>query len=74
VAVIVGRRLTDVDPPSARDAVLGYAAFNDLTSRRAQKLTHSAPTTNAIAAGRSALWSRLTRSAISRRDCGCRRA
>jgi 2,4-diketo-3-deoxy-L-fuconate hydrolase len=39
VAVIVGRSLTDVDPPRAREAVLGYAAFNDLTSRRAQKLT-----------------------------------
>jgi len=39
VAVIVGAKLTDVDPQRAREAVLGYAAFNDLTSRRAQKLT-----------------------------------
>jgi 2,4-diketo-3-deoxy-L-fuconate hydrolase len=39
VAVIVGQSLTDVDPPRAREAVLGYAVFNDLTSRRAQKLT-----------------------------------
>jgi 2,4-didehydro-3-deoxy-L-rhamnonate hydrolase len=39
VAVIVGARLTDVDPEHARGGVMGYAVFNDLTSRRAQKLT-----------------------------------
>lgn len=39
VAVIVGAPLTAVDPESAHRAVMGYAVFNDLTSRRAQKLT-----------------------------------
>ena len=39
VAAIVGERLTAVDPERAAAAVLGYAVFNDLTSRRAQKLT-----------------------------------
>jgi 2,4-didehydro-3-deoxy-L-rhamnonate hydrolase len=39
VAAIVGARLTAVDPEHARTAVMGYAVFNDLTSRRAQKLT-----------------------------------
>ena len=39
VAAIVGERLTDVDPPRAAAGVMGYAVFNDLTSRRAQKLT-----------------------------------
>lgn len=39
VAAIVGERLTAVDAERAAGAVLGYAVFNDLTSRRAQKLT-----------------------------------
>ena len=39
VAAIVGRQLTDVDEATARAGVLGYAAFNDLTARTAQKLT-----------------------------------
>lgn len=39
VAVIVGAPLTAADAESARRAVMGYAVFNDLTSRRAQKLT-----------------------------------
>jgi 2-keto-4-pentenoate hydratase/2-oxohepta-3-ene-1,7-dioic acid hydratase in catechol pathway len=39
VAAVVGRRLTDVDEPTALAGVLGYAAFNDLTARTAQKLT-----------------------------------
>ncbi|MFC7720265.1 fumarylacetoacetate hydrolase family protein [Nonomuraea recticatena] len=39
VAAVVGRRLTDVDAETAAGAVLGYAAFNDLTARTAQKLT-----------------------------------
>jgi 2-keto-4-pentenoate hydratase/2-oxohepta-3-ene-1,7-dioic acid hydratase in catechol pathway len=39
VAAIVGRRLTDVDEATAAAGVLGYAAFNDLTARTAQKLT-----------------------------------
>ena len=39
VAVVVGRRLTDVDEDTAAAGVLGYAAFNDLTARTAQKLT-----------------------------------
>lgn len=39
VAAIVGQRLTDVDEATAAAGVLGYAAFNDLTARTAQKLT-----------------------------------
>lgn len=39
VAVVVGRRLADVDEETAAGGVLGYAAFNDLTARVAQKLT-----------------------------------
>lgn len=39
VAAVVGRSLHLADPDSARAAVLGYAAFNDLTARRAQKLS-----------------------------------
>ena len=39
VAAIVGRRLTDVDEATALAGVLGYAAFDDLTARTAQKLT-----------------------------------
>ena len=39
VAAVVGRPLTDVDEATAAAGVLGYAAFNDLTARTAQKLT-----------------------------------
>ncbi|MFD0689672.1 fumarylacetoacetate hydrolase family protein [Actinomadura fibrosa] len=39
VAAYVGAPLCDADPDTARAAVLGYSTFNDLTSRRAQKLT-----------------------------------
>ena len=35
----VGRRLVDATPDEALAAVVGYLTFNDLTSRRAQKLT-----------------------------------
>ncbi|MEU0463824.1 fumarylacetoacetate hydrolase family protein [Amycolatopsis sp. NPDC006131] len=39
VAAYVGATLRDVDADTARAAVLGYSTFNDLTARRAQKLT-----------------------------------
>ncbi|MGO4692409.1 fumarylacetoacetate hydrolase family protein [Glaciibacter sp. 2TAF33] len=39
VAAFIGTTLTDADSDTAREAVIGYAAFNDLTARRAQKLT-----------------------------------
>lgn len=39
IAAYVGAPLVDADADRARDAVLGYSTFNDLTSRRAQKLT-----------------------------------
>ena len=39
VAAIVGQQLTDVDTATAASGVLGYATFNDLTARTAQKLT-----------------------------------
>ncbi|WP_337062119.1 fumarylacetoacetate hydrolase family protein [Kineococcus sp. G2] len=39
VLAYVGEDLADADPDSARAAVLGYSTFNDLTARRAQKLT-----------------------------------
>ena len=35
----VGSRLVDATPEEALTAVVGYSTFNDLTSRRAQKLT-----------------------------------
>lgn len=39
VAAVIGRAAHRVDADAGLDAVLGYAAFNDLTARRAQKLT-----------------------------------
>lgn len=39
VAAYVGRPLKDVDADEARAAIVGYSTFNDLTARRAQKLT-----------------------------------
>lgn len=39
VAAYVGETLHEVDADTARAAVLGFSTFNDLTARRAQKLT-----------------------------------
>ncbi|TMR24307.1 fumarylacetoacetate hydrolase family protein [Nonomuraea turkmeniaca] len=39
VAAYVAEPLSDADPAAAQTAVLGYSTFNDLTARRAQKLT-----------------------------------
>lgn len=39
IAAYVGATLSDVDADTAREAIFGYSTFNDLTSRRAQKLT-----------------------------------
>ncbi len=39
VAAYIGRRVESEDEASAEDAVFGYSTFNDLTARRAQKLT-----------------------------------
>jgi 2-keto-4-pentenoate hydratase/2-oxohepta-3-ene-1,7-dioic acid hydratase in catechol pathway len=39
IAAWVGDTLIDADPEAALSAVVGYSAFNDLTARRAQKLT-----------------------------------
>ncbi|MET9558451.1 fumarylacetoacetate hydrolase family protein [Streptomyces sp. NPDC006645] len=39
VVAWVGSQLVDASPEEALAAVIGYSAFNDLTSRRAQKLT-----------------------------------
>ncbi|MBM0127425.1 fumarylacetoacetate hydrolase family protein [Pimelobacter simplex] len=39
VVAYVGSTLVDADPDAALAAVVGYSTFNDLTSRRAQKLT-----------------------------------
>jgi len=39
VMAYVGRTLVDATPDEAVAAVVGYSTFNDLTSRRAQKLT-----------------------------------
>ncbi len=39
IVAYVGRTLVDADPDDALAAVVGYSTFNDLTSRRAQKLT-----------------------------------
>ncbi|MGU3293189.1 fumarylacetoacetate hydrolase family protein [Williamsia sp. M5A3_1d] len=39
LAAIIGSAAADVDETEAAERVLGYAVFNDLTARRAQKLT-----------------------------------
>lgn len=39
LAVVVGRPLTHATPDEAAAGVFGYAAFNDITARRAQRLT-----------------------------------
>jgi len=39
VVAWVGEQLVDATPEEALTAVLGYSAFNDITARRAQKLT-----------------------------------
>ncbi|BCW17717.1 fumarylacetoacetate hydrolase [Arthrobacter sp. NtRootA9] len=39
VAAYIGRRVESADEAMAADAVFGYSTFNDITSRRAQKLT-----------------------------------
>ena len=39
IAAYIGRTLVDADAETARQAVMGYSTFNDLTSRTAQKLT-----------------------------------
>ena len=39
VAAFIGTRLESVDAATAADSVFGYACFNDLTARKAQKLT-----------------------------------
>jgi len=39
VMAYVGRTIVDADPDTARAAVFGYSTFNDITSRRAQKIT-----------------------------------
>jgi 2-keto-4-pentenoate hydratase/2-oxohepta-3-ene-1,7-dioic acid hydratase in catechol pathway len=39
IAAFVGKTIVDADADTARQAVYGYAAFNDVTSRWAQKVT-----------------------------------
>ncbi|MFJ4029574.1 fumarylacetoacetate hydrolase family protein [Paenarthrobacter sp. NPDC089989] len=39
VAAYIGKRVKSVDEAGAEDAVFGYSTFNDITARRAQKLT-----------------------------------
>ncbi|AMB57599.1 fumarylacetoacetate hydrolase family protein [Microterricola viridarii] len=39
IAAVVGARIQSADAATAESAVFGYSVFNDLTSRRAQKLT-----------------------------------
>ena len=39
IAAFVGAPLKNADADTARASVVGYAAFNDMTARRAQKLT-----------------------------------
>jgi 2-keto-4-pentenoate hydratase/2-oxohepta-3-ene-1,7-dioic acid hydratase in catechol pathway len=40
VAVVVGGRIENVGPDSARQSIFGCAAFNDITGRSAQRLSH----------------------------------
>lgn len=37
LAVVIGKRIRDVTPESALDAVYGYTVFNDVTARDAQR-------------------------------------
>jgi 2,4-diketo-3-deoxy-L-fuconate hydrolase len=39
LVAVVGRPLSQAEPEEALEAVFAYAAFNDITARRAQKLT-----------------------------------
>ncbi|PTT63545.1 fumarylacetoacetate hydrolase family protein [Arthrobacter sp. HMWF013] len=39
IAAYIGAPLVDADAETARKSVIGYSTFNDLTSRKAQKLT-----------------------------------
>ncbi|MCD4851882.1 fumarylacetoacetate hydrolase family protein [Arthrobacter sp. AK01] len=39
VAAYIGKRVESADEAAAGDAVFGYSTFNDITARRAQKLT-----------------------------------
>ena len=39
VAAYIGRRVESADEAESADAVFGYSTFNDITSRKAQKLT-----------------------------------
>jgi 2-keto-4-pentenoate hydratase/2-oxohepta-3-ene-1,7-dioic acid hydratase in catechol pathway len=39
IAAVIGRPVGNADAETGRAAIFGYAAFNDLTARRAQKLT-----------------------------------
>jgi 2-keto-4-pentenoate hydratase/2-oxohepta-3-ene-1,7-dioic acid hydratase in catechol pathway len=39
VAAYIGRRVESADEATAAEAVFGYSVFNDITARRAQKLT-----------------------------------
>ena len=39
VAAYIGQRVESADEATAADSVFGYSTFNDLTARRAQKLT-----------------------------------
>ena len=39
IAAVIGRTAHNVDADTGRTAILGYGAFNDMTARRAQKLT-----------------------------------
>lgn len=39
IAVYIGREVAKADLDEAEDAIFGYSTFNDLTARRAQKLT-----------------------------------
>ncbi|RAX46171.1 fumarylacetoacetate hydrolase [Arthrobacter sp. AQ5-06] len=39
VAAYIGKRVESADEATAEDAVFGYSTFNDITARRAQKLT-----------------------------------
>ncbi len=39
VAAYIGKRVESADEAAAEDAIFGYSTFNDITARRAQKLT-----------------------------------
>jgi len=73
IVAYVGISLVDATPDEALASVVGYSTFNDLTSRRAQKLTSQwILGRTATTQVRSARWSPQPRSETCATGYGCR--